>query len=374
MHNTQDIRVTSTMPLATPDQIKRELPISERAAAGVFAARAAIQAILQGSDPRLLVVVGPCSIHDPEAALDYAHRLRSVRDRHADALLICMRGYFEKPRTSVGWKGLINDPKLDGSCDVELGLRVARKLLLALAELDLPVAGEALDPVTPQYLADLIAWSAIGARTTESQTHREMASGLSMPVGFKNGTDGELDGAINAMRAAAAPHSFLGVDGAGRVSVVRTLGNPFAHVVLRGGRRGPNYDERSVCAVSAELTDAGLNPRVLIDCSHGNSLRDPNNQPHVAAVVADQVARGADHVLGVMLESHLVAGRQDLVQARPLVYGQSITDACIDFASTERVLSQLADASRARAAHALSSELARVHGAADGVRPSGAAA
>jgi 3-deoxy-7-phosphoheptulonate synthase len=350
MHKTHDLRVNSTMPLATPDQIKCELPISEVASNAVAAARAGIEAILFGKDARLLVVVGPCSIHDPEAAIEYARRLRAVSERHADTLLICMRGYFEKPRTNIGWKGLINDPRLDGSCDLGLGLRVARKLLLALAELGLPIANEALDPVTPQYLADLIAWSAIGARTTESQTHREMASGLSMPVGFKNGTDGELEIAINAMQAASAPHSFIGIDGAGRVSVVRTLGNPASHVVLRGGQRGPNYAEPQIRAASERLAKVGLNPRVLVDCSHGNSQRDPNNQPMVAEAVAEQVARGSQAVMGVMLESHLVAGRQDLVAGRPLVYGQSITDACIDFTTTERVLAGLAQASRARAA------------------------
>jgi 3-deoxy-7-phosphoheptulonate synthase len=350
MHKTNDLRVNSTMPLATPDQIKQELPISDSASNAVMQARAGIEAILYGKDSRLLVVVGPCSIHDPEAALDYARRLRAVSDRYADALLICMRGYFEKPRTSVGWKGLINDPRLDGSCDVGLGLRVARKLLLAFAELGLPIANEALDPVTPQYVADLIAWSAIGARTTESQTHREMASGLSMPVGFKNGTDGDLDIAINAMRAASAPHSFIGIDGSGRVSVVRTLGNPLSHVVLRGGQRGPNYGESEIRAASERLAKAGLNRRVLVDCSHDNSRRDAANQPSVAESIADQVARGGGDVMGVMLESHLVAGRQELVPGRPLVYGQSITDACIDFTTTERVLAGLAAASRTRAA------------------------
>jgi len=350
MHKTHDLRVNSTMPLATPDQIKEELPISDAASNAVARARAAIEAILFGRDSRLLVVVGPCSIHDPEAALDYARRLRTVSDRHADTLLICMRGYFEKPRTSVGWKGLINDPRLDGSCDVGLGLRVARKLLLGFAELGLPIANEALDPVTPQYLADLIAWSAIGARTTESQTHREMASGLSMPVGFKNGTDGGLEIAINAMQAAGAPHSFIGIDGSGRVAVVRTLGNPASHVVLRGGQAGPNYAEPLIRAASERLRQAGLNPRVLVDCSHGNSQRDANNQPVVAESVSDQVARGSHAIMGVMLESHLVAGRQELTPGSPLRYGQSITDACIDFAATERVLAGLAAASRTRSA------------------------
>ena len=351
MQRTHDLRVESTMPLATPDDIKRELPITEIAAQAVASGRAAIEAIFHGRDARLLVIVGPCSIHDPEAALDYARRLRAVSDRYADSLLICMRGYFEKPRTNVGWKGLINDPHLDGSCDVGLGLRIARRLLLALAELGLPIANEALDPVTPQYLADLIAWSAIGARTTESQTHREMASGLSMPVGFKNGTDGELEIAINAMRAASTAHSFIGIDGAGRVSVVRTLGNPFCHVVLRGGQRGPNYGEAAVRAATDRLAQAGLPRRVVVDCSHDNSLRDAANQPSVAQTVGAQVARGNFDIMGVMMESHLVAGRQQLVPGQPLVYGLSITDACIDFATTEQVIAGLAEASRERAAY-----------------------
>jgi 3-deoxy-7-phosphoheptulonate synthase len=344
---TQDLRISDTMPLDTPDQLERELPLSERASSQVLAARARIAAILEGRDPRLFVVVGPCSIHDPQAALEYAQRLAAVRERYADALLICMRGYFEKARTNIGWKGLINDPHLDGSCDVGFGLRLARKLLVAFAELDLPIATEALDPVTPQYLADLVAWSAIGARTTESQTHREMASGLSMPVGLKNGTDGGLEIAMNAMRAAAAPHSFIGIDRSGRVSVVRTRGNPHAHLVLRGGKRGPNYAEAEVERASQQLAEAGLNPRVLIDCSHDNSGQNHDNQPSVADAVAAQVAAGNRNILGVMVESHLRAGRQKLVAGRALVYGQSITDGCIDFATTKRVLDRLAAAARA---------------------------
>jgi len=344
MHQTQDLRVDTIMPLASPQQIKSELPISERAAAHVSQARAEIEAILAQRDDRLLVIVGPCSIHDPAAAQQYAERLAALRERHASDLFICMRGYFEKPRTTVGWKGLINDPHLDGSCDVRHGLRVARKLLLELAEAGMPTANEALDPIMPQYLADLIAWSAIGARTTESQTHREMASGLSMPVGFKNGTDGGLDVVINAMKAARAPHSFIGIDASGVVSLVRTRGNPYAHAVLRGGKSGPNYGASEVDAASRQLTSAGLNPRVLIDCSHDNSQKHHENQPLVARDVASQIARGSRNILGVMLESHLVAGRQDLVPGQALVFGQSLTDGCIDLTSTASVLEEFSRA------------------------------
>jgi 3-deoxy-7-phosphoheptulonate synthase len=332
------------LPLATPQEIKAELPMTERAAETVARARAEIEALLDERDDRLLAIVGPCSIHDPDAARQYCEALLQMRARYSGELLFCMRGYFEKPRTSVGWKGLINDPHLDGSCDVGYGLRVARKLLLDLAEAGMPAANEALDPVMPQYLADLISWSAIGARTTESQTHREMASGLSMPVGFKNGTDGGLDVAINGMRAAAAPHSFVGIDGSGCVSVVRTRGNPYSHVVLRGGRKGPNYGEADISAAASQLRKASLHAQVLIDCSHDNSQKNYANQPRVASEVAAQLARGSRDVLGVMLESHLVAGRQDLVPGQPLVFGQSITDACIDLAATERVLDELAGA------------------------------
>ena len=352
MHNTSDVRVQETMPLATPDQIKAELPISELASDNVASARAEIEAVVHGRDARLLVVVGPCSIHDTQAALEYAERLKAVRERYADSLLLCMRGYFEKPRTTVGWKGLINDPHLDGSYDIGTGLRIARKLLLSLAEMGLPIANEALDPVTPQYLADLIAWSAIGARTTESQTHREMASGLSMTVGFKNGTDGSLDVAINAMQSASAAHSFIGIDGAGRVSVVRTRGNPHAHVVLRGGSAGPNFSDEAVRAAAAKLRAAGQNPRVLVDCSHGNSQKDYMRQPLVAEAIAEQLECGSHDVLGVMLESHLVAGRQDQKPGQALCYGQSITDACIDFSTTDRVLERLASGARSRAKRA----------------------
>jgi 3-deoxy-7-phosphoheptulonate synthase len=330
------------MTLSTPEEIRSELAITARAASTVASARAEIEAIIDGRDDRLLVVVGPCSIHDPLAALEYAEKLGKLRARYADALLICMRGYFEKPRTTVGWKGLINDPHLDGSCDVAAGLRMARGLLLQLAELGMPTANEALDPVTPQYMMDLISWSAIGARTTESQTHREMASGLSMPVGFKNGTDGGLDVAINAMKSACQPHSFIGINGQGVVSVVRTLGNPYSHAVLRGGTGSTNYAELEVNAAAERLAKAGVNARVLVDVSHGNSQKKYENQPRVAAEVARQVAQGSRKILGVMIESHLVAGQQELVPGQALVYGQSITDACIDFASTEGVLEGLA--------------------------------
>ncbi len=349
MDNTNNLRVAATMPLSTPDEVRAELPISVRAARTVSSARAEIDAILSGTDERLLVVVGPCSIHDPALALDYAERLLPIRERLKGELLICMRGYFEKPRTTVGWKGLVNDPYLDGSCDVSHGIRVARKLLLSLGELGMPIANEALDPVIPQYLSDLVSWSAIGARTTESQTHRELASGLSMPVGFKNGTDGGLEVAINAMKSAREAHSFVGIDGSGRVAVVRTRGNPQSHVVLRGGSGGSNYAEAQVRAASEKLAAAGLNPRVLIDCSHGNSNKDPRNQPLVAADVSEQVAKGCRRIMGVMIESHLVAGRQDLVPGTKLTYGQSITDACVDLTTTESVLNGLGAAvSRAR--------------------------
>ena len=342
MHKTHNVRVESTMPLSSPEELRSELPITEKASATVAGARAEIEAIIDGRDDRLLVVVGPCSIHDPSAALEYAHKLGPLRTRLGGELMLCMRGYFEKPRTTVGWKGLINDPHLDGSCDVATGLRVARDLLLQLANMGMPTANEALDPVTPQYMTDLISWSAIGARTTESQTHREMASGLSTPVGFKNGTDGSLDVAINAMKAAREPHSFIGINGQGVVSLVRTLGNPYSHAVLRGGSQGTNYGEREVSAASERLSKAGVNPRVLIDASHGNSQKKYENQPKVTAEVARQVVAGSRNVLGVMIESHLVAGQQELTAGRPLVYGQSITDACIDFPTTEAVLLELA--------------------------------
>lgn len=343
MRETKNLRVVDTTVLQSPNDILRELPLSERAAERVFRAREEIQGILQGRDARRLVIVGPCSIHDPVAALDYAQRLLALRERYAGELFIVMRVYFEKPRTTVGWKGLINDPHLDGTFDIPSGLRVGRRLLRDLAEMGIPSATEMLDPIIPQYLADLVAWTAIGARTTESQTHREMASGLSMPVGFKNGTDGGLGVAINAMIAASEPHSFLGVNDDGRIGVVRTSGNPHTHLVLRGGSRGSNYAAADVLAAAAALKKAGVNPRMLVDCSHDNSGKNAARQPDVLAEVGSQLRAGSADVLGVMIESNLVAGRQELGSDRSaLVYGQSITDACVDFATTERMLEAFA--------------------------------
>lgn len=345
MLQTNNLRVTETIPLLSPNALKASLPITEAAARHVTTARREIEAVLAGEDARVIAIVGPCSIHDPVAAIEYAERLARVRQRLADDVLVVMRAYFEKPRTTTGWKGLINDPHLDGTRDLQAGIQCARKLLLQLAELGMPTATELLDPVVPQYTADLIAWAAVGARTTESQTHREMASGLSMPVGFKNGTDGSLSIAINAMRAAQAPHSFLGVDDSGHVAAIRTVGNPHSHVVLRGGHSGPNYERSHVERASRELRNVGLCDRVLIDCSHANSGKDPNNQTRVAGDVATQLARADHGVLGVMVESHLVGGRQDLGPSpSTLRYGQSITDACIDFDATEQLLMQLATA------------------------------
>ncbi|HYJ09706.1 MAG TPA: 3-deoxy-7-phosphoheptulonate synthase [Polyangiaceae bacterium] len=343
MRETKNLRVVDTAVLQSPNQVLLELPLGDRAAEVVFRARAELEAVLNGGDRRRIVIVGPCSIHDPEAALDYAVRLLKLRERVADSLLVVMRVYFEKPRTTVGWKGLINDPHLDGTFDIPTGIRVARRLLRELAEMGLPSATEMLDPIIPQYIADVVAWSAIGARTTESQTHREMASGLSMPVGFKNGTDGSLGVAINAMIAASRPHSFLGIDGEGRVGVVRTSGNPHAHLVLRGGSRGPNFARAEVERAALALAKQGVNPGVLVDCSHDNSGKDPERQPEVLAEVGAQIRDGSAHLLGAMIESNIVAGRQDLRGSkRDLVYGQSITDGCVDFATTERILEGLA--------------------------------
>ncbi|MCT0248723.1 3-deoxy-7-phosphoheptulonate synthase [Synechococcus sp. CS-205] len=352
MLTTSDLHIVETRPLVAPAVLHRELPLSQSAARTVLDARERIKAILHGQDSRLLVIVGPCSVHDVEAARAYAEAIAEVRHRHRDQLEVVMRVYFEKPRTTVGWKGLINDPHLDNSYDINTGLRLARGLLLHLAEMGLPAATELLDPVVPQYIADLIGWTAIGARTTESQTHREMASGLSMPIGFKNGTDGSAVTAIHAMQAASKPHHFLGISQMGHAAIVSTTGNPDGHLVLRGGKGGTNYHAEAIDAAASALEQEGLPARLMVDCSHGNSNKDYRRQGEVLAEVARQVRGGSRHVMGVMIESHLVAGNQkipsDLSQ---LTYGQSITDACIDLETTREVLDGLAAAvSEAQAA------------------------
>ncbi|CAN5242856.1 3-deoxy-7-phosphoheptulonate synthase AroG [soil metagenome] len=346
-HSTDDVRIREIKELVPPSHLIREFECTEGAAVTVYDSRRAIHDILHGNDRRLLVVVGPCSIHDPDSAMEYARRL--VEKRHAlkGQLEIVMRVYFEKPRTTVGWKGLINDPFLDGSFKINEGLRRARQLLLGITELGLPAGVEFLDMISPQYIADLVAWGAIGARTTESQTHRELASGLSCPVGFKNGTDGNVKIAVDAIKAARHPHHFLSVTKGGHSAIVSTSGNGDCHLILRGGK-APNYDAASVDAACKQLAADGVNSRVMIDCSHANAEKKPENQMKVAADIAGQLARGEDRILGVMVESHLVADRQDLVPGKPLVYGQSITDGCIAWGDTERLLEQLAEAVTAR--------------------------
>jgi 3-deoxy-7-phosphoheptulonate synthase len=332
-----DLNVTSQVRLVSPEALHDELPLSEAARRAMLAGRDAIKRILERADSRLFVVVGPCSIHDPAAALDYGRRLAALAREVEDTLFLVMRVYFEKPRTTVGWKGLINDPDLDDSFQIEKGLRIARKLLLDLNELGLPCGTEALDPITPQYIADLIAWSAIGARTTESQTHREMASGLSMPVGIKNGTDGNRAIAINALVSVSKPHAFLGIDPEGRCALTYTRGNKHAHIVLRGGA-APNYDTVSVALTEEELKKAGLPRTIMIDCSHGNSGKDPARQPLVFADLVHQIVEGNRSIVGAMIESHLEWGNQPLAEPSKLRYGVSITDACIDWPTTEKAL------------------------------------
>ena len=351
MTTTSDLHVVETRPLVAPALLHAELPIDPAASDTVASARRRIQAILRGDDDRMLVVVGPCSVHDVEAARDYAKRLIPIRERLKDQLEVVMRVYFEKPRTTVGWKGLINDPHLDGSYDINTGLRRARGLLLELAGMGLPAATELLDPVVPQYIADLISWTAIGARTTESQTHREMASGLSMPIGYKNSTDGSVTIAINAMQAASKPHHFLGINADGQASIVSTTGNPDGHLVLRGGNRGSNYHLEAVEGAAAELDQAGLKARLMVDCSHANSNKDFRRQGDVLTAMADQMKGGSRHVMGVMIESHLVEGNQKLTSdLSQLTYGQSVTDACISIETTEDLLVRLADAVAGREA------------------------
>jgi len=344
----RDQRIEQVVPLVTPALLHHELPLDDELGRRVLAGRAATARVLDGDDDRLLVVVGPCSVHDPDAALDYADKLAALAEEVREDLLVVMRVYFEKPRSTVGWKGLINDPGLDGSGDVNRGLRVARSLLLRVLAKGLPVGCEFLDPIIPQYLADTVAWGAIGARTVESQVHRQLASGLSMPVGMKNRPDGSIGTAVDAVRAAAVPHVFTGIDLSGTPAILRTRGNADCHVVLRGGNDGPNYHADAVARALRLLGAAGLPERVVIDASHGNSGKDHARQPLVARDIADQLASGQRGIRGVMLESFLVAGRQDLDPTRPLTYGQSVTDACMDWETTVETLRHLASATRER--------------------------
>jgi 3-deoxy-7-phosphoheptulonate synthase len=349
--HTDDLRIRRIDALAPPAQLIADIPCTGTVSDTVAGARQALHRILHGQDDRLAVVIGPCSIHDPLAAMEYARRLRPLRDTLGDALEIVMRVYFEKPRTTVGWKGLINDPDLDGSFNINKGLQVGRALLRDINLLGLPAGCEYLDTISPQYIADLVAWGAIGARTTESQIHREMASGLSCPVGFKNGTDGNVRIAADAVMAASHPHHFLAVTKDGRSAIAATAGNPDCHVILRGGK-APNFDAASVQAASEVLAKAGLAPRIMIDASHANSGKNPDNQPVVVEDVARQVEGGDRRILGVMVESHLVGGRQELVDGVTLVYGQSITDGCLDWDASVAVLERLARAVRVRRARA----------------------
>ena len=344
---TDDLRIRDIRELTTPEEVAREYPCSPSVSATVSGARQALHRILHGTDDRLAVVIGPCSIHDTDSAMEYAHRLQQQRERLQDTLEIVMRVYFEKPRTTVGWKGLINDPGLDGSFQINRGLRLARSLLLDINQAGLPAGCEFLDMITPQYIADLVSWGAIGARTTESQVHRELTSGLSCPVGFKNGTDGNVKIAVDAVQAAAQPHHFLAVTKQGRTAIATTTGNSDCHVILRGGK-APNYDAASVTAAWKTLTAAGLSTCLMIDASHGNSSKRPENQPAVIEEIAAQLEAGDSRIGGVMIESHLVAGRQDLVPGRALVYGQSITDGCIDWEGSVPLLDRLAKAVEAR--------------------------
>lgn len=345
-----DTHVVAFQHLASPEELRSRLPVPSDAAAVVRRGREDISAVLSGADDRLLVITGPCSVHDPVAALDYGRRLRALADEYADDLVVVMRTYFEKPRTTVGWKGLINDPHLDGSHDIGTGLEIARRFLIDIADLGLPAATELLEPITPQYIAELISWAAIGARTTESQIHRQLASGLSMPVGFKNGTDGNVQVAVDGARAARHAQSFLGIDGAGRAALATTTGNPDTHIVLRGGRGGPNYAAGHVTEATKLAARAGLQPYVIIDASHANSGKDHQRQAEVVLEIAEQIRGGRRGIAGVMMESFLVAGTQPLeipVRHR-LVYGQSVTDACLSWDTTAGLLGTLAEASRRR--------------------------
>ena len=347
MQRTDDVRIREIKELVPPSHVLREFPISEKAAQLIYDTRQAVHRILHGADDRLLVIMGPCSIHDVTAAREFAGKLKEAKDKLTDELLIVMRVYFEKPRTTIGWKGLINDPKLDGSFSINEGIRIARELLLGINDMGVPAGCEFLDMITPQYLADLVSWGAIGARTTESQIHRELASGLSCPVGFKNGTDGNIKIAVDAIRAAQAPHHFLSVTKAGHSAIVSTAGNEDCHIILRGGKT-PNYDAASVEAAARGLAEAGLAQRLMIDFSHSNSSKNAQKQIDVGHDVARQVAGGEDRIFGIMVESHLKAGRQDLLPGKPLIYGQSITDGCIGWEDSRKLLDTLAEAVRKR--------------------------
>lgn len=347
MYKTDDLRIVEIREVLSSAAVREEYPVTAAAAKTTFETRTAVHRILKGEDDRMLVVIGPCSIHDPDAALDYAKRLKTVRDELADDLLIIMRVYFEKPRTTVGWKGLINDPHLDGSFEINKGLRIARKLLVDLNEMGIPAATEFLDVISPQYVAELVSWGAIGARTTESQVHRELASGLSCPVGFKNGTDGTLTIAVDAIRSASHPHNFLSLTKDGHSAIYSTAGNEDCHIILRGGKK-PNYDAESITRAAEELRNAGLAERVMVDFSHANSLKKHERQIDVGRDVAEQVANGSRYIMGAMIESHLNPGRQDVVPGEPLEYGKSITDACIGWDDSETLLRILAEAVQQR--------------------------
>jgi 3-deoxy-7-phosphoheptulonate synthase len=347
----RDRRIERIVELVAPAALLDDLPLGEERTKAVIKGRDEVGAVLDREDDRLLVVAGPCSVHDPEAAMDYAQRLAGVAADLRDHLLVVMRVYFEKPRTTVGWKGLINDPHLDGSGDVNTGLRIARELLLDVLDVGLGVGCEFLDPITPQYIADTVAWGAIGARTSESQTHRQLGSGLSMPIGFKNRTDGNVQVAVDAVRAASVSHAFAGIDDTGAPAILYTTGNSEGHVILRGGDDGPNYGADEVADAVGLLSAAGLPERLVIDASHGNSAKDPDRQVTAARGIAEQVAGGNRAIVGIMLESFIVAGRQDLEAGRKLVYGQSITDACLDWERTAVVLDRLAGAVEARREH-----------------------
>ncbi len=348
-YKTDDVRITAMTEVISPQQLHKDCPISEAASKVIFDTRTAIHDILNGKDDRLLVIIGPCSIHDPDAAREYAARLKEIRHELGDDLLIVMRVYFEKPRTTVGWKGLINDPNLDESYEINKGLHLARCLLADLNDMDVPAATEFLDLITPQYVADLISWGAIGARTTESQVHRELASGLSSPVGFKNGTDGTLKVAIDAIGAASRPHNFLSLTKEGYSAIFATTGNDDCHIILRGGKE-PNFDTAHVAQAIKELAAANVQTRLMIDCSHANSQKDHQRQIDVAKDIAKQISSGNENIMGVMIESHLVAGRQDVQDGKELVYGQSVTDACINWEDSLSVLKNLADAVKQRRA------------------------